>query len=836
MFNSSTDSYSTTSFLRNSSADASENELEFDDKASSIDTEPDELSHSNRSMIDEDDEEVQMAITALSVMKTGGPSRATFDFCPPTTHQSTGSIHHHHHHHQLNHSVNDDDPGTTPSSDHHHQLHSNHRYSDSPIGLQDSHERQSHSFTALPTTSSSARDTSIALSSNPSRSAASQSAQPLHHAPPGGFYLDAEGEPVDAHGHPVDVIQLEDPEGGIFLQRVGRMPLVSGVVRAYERGKGTSRVVKYGADLVESSVTSLSGRVASTVGPERIAQIDRYAGAALDRLGQISGIPPPTTSHRGSQPSTSDTHYSDDGREASSVQYDQDRSGVRRRNLTITPSNINSTMYGDGDIHMDHGAPSSPTDIPQHRNVHEHNRITDESDLDTPAASPGGRLVQVANTGRSRWQSMLVEAGMTAGGIGAAVSEESMKSLKYCLHWLQYASAHMDHQITVLRDFIASLNVSGSSSDALISPSAVRTLANIKKEIVETIRKVVDVVSKYAGGALPEQAKQFVRKTILSLPIKWASTIQAENSLNPRKILAQAATTSQSGSDNGQHLQADRNIASTSQGSHTIRGTTEIAADRILSFAVEGLDMLKSVTGTFSESVDRADAWVERLRVIGIQHRQQRASNVNEDQADHHQPSSVDHPRPISRPPRGREKQSVMNDPKRAGSDSTMTGMTEDLILSRDHGFHRSSVRSRDSSASTCGATSTSSHVSGEDHSACSVNTSNTTITTNTSDSNRERAFPDRGLVKRRKANRGLPTTYASNPVDSLDIQSIQPIRENTNQIRSTGNSSLSSSLNPSEMKEGIERSTSTLKHLLNDDDLNGHEEWNGWGDDQRAS
>lgn len=589
--------------------------------------------------------------------------------------------------------------------------------------------------------------------------------------------------------------------------------------------------------MVESSVTSLSGRVASTVGPERIAQIDRYAGAALDRLGQIGGIPPPTTSYRGIQPTTSDAHYPDDRRDMSSVQYDEDRSGVRRRNLTITPSNVNSTMYGDEDVHMAHAGPSSPTDISHHRNLHEHNRTHDESDLDTPAASPGGRL-QVANTGRSRWQSMLVEAGMTAGGIGAAVSEESMKSLKYCLHWLQYASAHMDHQITVLRDFIASLNASGSSSNALISPSAVRTLANIKKEIVETIRKVVDVVSKYAGGALPEQAKQFVRKTILSLPIKWASTIQAENSLNPRKILAHAGT-SQSALDSGQNLQADRNIASTSQGSHTTRGTTEIAADRILSFAVEGLDMLKSVTGTFSESVDRADAWVERLRIIGIQHRQQRASNVNEEQTDHHQPSSVDHSRPISRPPRGREKQSVVNDPNRASSDSTMTGMTDDMrssSSSRHHAFRRSGVRSRDSSASTCGATSSSSHVSGGDHSTCSVNTSNTTITTNTSDSARERAFPDRGLVKRRKANRGGPTTYASNPVESLENQTIQPIRENTNQIRSTRNSSLSSSINQSDMNEGIERSTSTLKHLLNDDDTHGHEEWNGWGNEQQPT
>jgi len=39
--------------------------------------------------------------------------------------------------------------------------------------------------------------------------------------------------------------------------------------------------------------------------------------------------------------------------------------------------------------------------------------------------------VQIAN--RSSWQTMLLEAG----GIGAAVSEESMKRLQYCLEWLQ---------------------------------------------------------------------------------------------------------------------------------------------------------------------------------------------------------------------------------------------------------------------------------------------------------------------------------------------------------------------------------------------------------------
>jgi hypothetical protein len=34
---------------------------------------------------------------------------------------------------------------------------------------------------------------------------------------------------------------------------------------------------------------------------------------------------------------------------------------------------------------------------------------------------------------RSRWQAVLLEAG----GIGAAVSEESMRRLKYCLQLLQ---------------------------------------------------------------------------------------------------------------------------------------------------------------------------------------------------------------------------------------------------------------------------------------------------------------------------------------------------------------------------------------------------------------
>ena len=48
---------------------------------------------------------------------------------------------------------------------------------------------------------------------------------------------------------------------------------------------------------------------------------------------------------------------------------------------------------------------------------------------------------QQAVVQRSRWQAVLLEAG----GIGAAVSEESMRRLQYCLQWLQVCLVFFFH-------------------------------------------------------------------------------------------------------------------------------------------------------------------------------------------------------------------------------------------------------------------------------------------------------------------------------------------------------------------------------------------------------
>jgi hypothetical protein len=56
-------------------------------------------------------------------------------------------------------------------------------------------------------------------------------------------------------------------------------------------------------------------------------------------------------------------------------------------------------------------------------------------------ASTNNSVVATEHTPqRSRWQKLLVEASTAAGAGAAALSEEGMRSLKYCLEWLSVSS------------------------------------------------------------------------------------------------------------------------------------------------------------------------------------------------------------------------------------------------------------------------------------------------------------------------------------------------------------------------------------------------------------
>jgi len=70
-----------------------------------------------------------------------------------------------------------------------------------------------------------------------------------------------------------------------------------------------------------------------------------------------------------------------------------------------------------------------PTSYPNDLHTAESRTPTPRSQTQEVPADQNGQAVAQ----RSRWQAVLLEAG----GIGAAVSEESMRRLKYCLQWLQ---------------------------------------------------------------------------------------------------------------------------------------------------------------------------------------------------------------------------------------------------------------------------------------------------------------------------------------------------------------------------------------------------------------
>ncbi|KAG8214954.1 transcription factor Opi1-domain-containing protein [Butyriboletus roseoflavus] len=395
-----------------------------------------------------------------------------------------------------------------------------------------------------------------------------------------------------------------------FVSRVTSLPIVGTALRAYEHGKASSRVVKYGAEMMESSVKNISRPVIHRL-PVDVNQLDEFACRQLDRLERY-----------------------------------------RRASTSDDKMQVDDPVSQCPDI----GEPSNFSKVPRDKDNSTSDITYDSTEdrtITPPSQDSNGHSDQYADRQvipRSRWQTVLLEAG----GIGAAVSEESMRRLKYCLQWLQYATAHIDSQMLILRDFIDSLQsyvVDPSASDAYVSPTRMRTLHDVRRDIVNTIRQVVDVVSKYAGGALPEPARARVRGFILHLPRRWASATSASATYcipegTPGSSSIAGASAGGTGNNrrgiSGRHRKErsvggpDRSLSATpvssrapsplassraSKGHPTASAATR-AAQHILTLATESLDMVRGVTGVVKESLDRADAWVERLRIIGVQRQQ----------------------------------------------------------------------------------------------------------------------------------------------------------------------------------------------------------------------
>ncbi|KAM0421538.1 hypothetical protein ACHAPT_010712 [Fusarium lateritium] len=200
------------------------------------------------------------------------------------------------------------------------------------------------------------------------------------------------------------------------------------------------------------------------------------------------------------------------------------------------------------------------------------------------------------------WQSRLI---MSTSGLSVAMSEESLRSLKYCLRWLRWANDHIARVISALKSTLEQYeqahgptsaqqngpekqpvqgelnNETPENSQQQARNTLAARISTLKGDVLKTLQDAIMTVSKYAGGALPENARILVRRHLTSLPQRF-----------------RVATMSDNNSQNG-----DR--ASDS-------ALTE-GAQKVLVLAKEGLDMVTQVSGVVDGTIVSAEQWLDRM-------------------------------------------------------------------------------------------------------------------------------------------------------------------------------------------------------------------------------
>lgn len=194
------------------------------------------------------------------------------------------------------------------------------------------------------------------------------------------------------------------------------------------------------------------------------------------------------------------------------------------------------------------------------------------------------------------WQSRLI---MSTSGLSVAMSAESLRSLKYCLRWLRWTNDHMGRVIGTLKSTLeeyertgpqmARIQGSGEANSDDGAPEAAPEqsrveLANrinlLNGDVLKTLQDAINTVSKYAGGALPENARVLVRRHLTSLPQRFR------------------VATMSSAAENGD-------------------GDSESAirdgAQKVLVLAKEGLDMVTQISGVVDGTIVTAEEWCERM-------------------------------------------------------------------------------------------------------------------------------------------------------------------------------------------------------------------------------
>jgi hypothetical protein len=222
-----------------------------------------------------------------------------------------------------------------------------------------------------------------------------------------------------------------------FMTRVSNMPFFGTAISLYEQGKNSSRVVKYGAEMMEETVKTMTKPVIDRLPVNQLdafatRQLDRFGGGRLGRADDSPGTSGSTPENDSASPRI-DGFPTNNTRGRKHLWLDDDNAAARRS------ASQDSTLSSDQPASETAFSVSSGAqtryqgDSQWHAIVHAQDQLGQGQEDLSRALSHASSSQEVQVVSRSKWQAVLLEAG----GIGAAVSEESMKRLKYCLQWLQ---------------------------------------------------------------------------------------------------------------------------------------------------------------------------------------------------------------------------------------------------------------------------------------------------------------------------------------------------------------------------------------------------------------
>ncbi len=123
---------------------------------------------------------------------------------------------------------------------------------------------------------------------------------------------------------------------------------------------------------------------------------------------------------------------------------------------------------------------------------------------------------------------------VTTSGLGVAMKQESLRSLKYCVRVVKDTNGYISQVLVSLKSVIDEYDrgsptdgedhaMADGGGDAPQHTAAdrnrlIQRMGELRDDLFRVIQRAVETVSKYAGSALPDNARNLVHRQLMSLP------------------------------------------------------------------------------------------------------------------------------------------------------------------------------------------------------------------------------------------------------------------------------------------------------------------------------